>query len=77
MQRVGERLIFSASDLNGFLECEILTGFEEEAARGLRLRPDPDDTAALIARKGEEHEQRYLASLRANSLDVREIPRPQ
>ncbi|HEY9085700.1 MAG TPA: TM0106 family RecB-like putative nuclease, partial [Candidatus Tyrphobacter sp.] len=74
---VGERLIFSASDLNGFLECEVLTGLEEEAARGLRVRPDPDDTTVLIARKGEEHEQRYLASLRANSLDVREIPRPQ
>lgn len=76
MQRIDGRLIFSASDLNDFLECEHLTGLEEEAARGLRVRPEPDETTALIARKGEEHEQRYLESLRERGAEMREIARP-
>ncbi len=73
MQRIAGRLVFSASDLNGFLECEALAQFEREAAERLRVRPEPDETARLLARKGDEHERRYLDSLRSSGLDVCEI----
>ncbi|MHB8442719.1 MAG: TM0106 family RecB-like putative nuclease [Candidatus Tyrphobacter sp.] len=74
MQRIDGRLVFSASDLNGFLECAALTQLEREATERLRVRPEPDETAQLLARKGDEHERRYLEILRSRGLEVREIP---
>lgn len=65
MQRIGERFIYSASDLNDFLECAHLSALERKAAIGELVRPDPSDSASLVARKGDEHEQRYLETLRA------------
>jgi predicted RecB family nuclease len=60
MQRIGERLVFSASDLNNFLECAHLSELERRFAFGEIARPDPSPSAALIASKGDEHERRHL-----------------
>ncbi len=60
MQRIDGRLIFSASDLNDFLECEHLTELERRVAFGELTRPEQDDSAKLLATKGEEHERRHL-----------------
>ncbi|MGH7737425.1 MAG: TM0106 family RecB-like putative nuclease [Candidatus Tyrphobacter sp.] len=73
MQRLDGRLVYSASDLNGFLECAALTDLERRAAEGLVVRPEPDESTQLIARKGDEHEKRYLESLRASGRSVCEI----
>lgn len=70
MQCLESRFIFSASDLNDFLECEHLTELERLVALGEASRPDPDGTAALLSRKGDEHERRYLEGLRTNGSDV-------
>lgn len=74
MQLVAGRLVYSASDLNGFLECRALTEFERDAAEGRRTRPKVDEATDLIARKGDAHEQRFLARLR-EAGPVYEIPR--
>jgi predicted RecB family nuclease len=79
MQRIGERLIYSASDLNDFLECRYLTGLERRAAFGELDRPERSESAALIASKGDEHERRYLEQLRSRYGDalVEFTDRPQ
>jgi uncharacterized protein len=59
------RLIYSASDINDDLECRFLTGLREDVARGALIKPEPDETAKLIAGKGLEHEAKYLAKLKA------------
>jgi uncharacterized protein len=65
---------FSPSDLTAFLACEHLTGLELRASRREIERPVVDDpTAELIRRKGDEHEARYLADLRAQGRCVVEI----
>lgn len=64
MQRIDGRFIYSASDLNNALECEHLTELEAMAARRELIRPEPSDTAALLARKGDEHEARQLVRYR-------------
>ncbi len=64
MQRIGGRLVFSASDLNDFLECRHLTELQRLVALGELERPEPDESAKLLARKGEEHEARHLERLR-------------
>ena len=64
MQRVDGAFVFSASDLNDFLECRRLTELEELVALGRVARPAVDDEQAdLIRAKGEQHESAYLASL--------------
>ncbi len=64
MQVIAGRPVYSASDLNDFLECEHLTELERGASLGELVRPEADATTALLASKGEEHEQRYFERLR-------------
>ena len=62
----GER-ICSASDLVHFLECEHLTALDLRALDDPALaasRCKADESAQLIARKGDQHERRYLEHLR-------------
>jgi predicted RecB family nuclease len=64
MQRLEGRFVYSASDLNDYLECKRLTELEALVARKRLLRPDSqDERAELLRRKGEEHEQRHLDAL--------------
>ncbi|MBV8372411.1 MAG: TM0106 family RecB-like putative nuclease, partial [Candidatus Eremiobacteraeota bacterium] len=70
MQRTQGRFIYSASDLNAYLECKRLTELEALVALGRLTTPDDDDEhAELIRRKGEEHEARYLEHLRERHGD--------
>ncbi len=65
MQFLGGRIVYSATDLNNFLECGHLVALERQVALGKLRRPDRDPTMALIAEKGLLHEQRYLELLRS------------
>jgi predicted RecB family nuclease len=77
MQLIGDAPVFAATDLVGFLACEHLIGLELAALAGLVERPDRlDPEIDLIARRGLEHEARYLAGLEDSGLDVRRIPSP-
>src|SRR6187399_788775 len=60
------KLIVSATDLVGFLECGHLTQLERAAAAGLISKPDrsEDPEVELLQRRGVEHEQRYIDELR-------------
>src|SRR5207302_371632 len=53
------------SDLVNFLECEHLSRLDVERAYGrFSATPKRADTAELLARKGDEYEQRYLEAVR-------------
>jgi predicted RecB family nuclease len=74
MQIDDGRLIMAATDLVGFLACEHLVGLELAAMAGLVERPERlDPEIDLIARRGLEHERRYLADLEASSRQVTRI----
>ena len=74
MQLLDEQLILSASDLNNFLACPHLTTLDLAHARGeLEAEPERGADAELLARKGDEFEQRYLEALKAEGRDVAEI----
>ena len=67
-------LVVSASDLNDYTACRHLLRLNLEYARRERERPsERDPTAVLVARKGDEHEAAYLASLREQGRGVVEI----
>ena len=65
MQLLDGRLIYSATDLNNFLECEHLVELERLVALAERERPAKSAQAELIAGKGIEHEARHLQRLQA------------
>jgi predicted RecB family nuclease len=79
MQRLDGRIVYAAGDLNDYLECKRLTELEGLVARGKLARPDADDPHAdLLRRKGEEHERRFLETMRARYLGgVEEFERPE
>src|SRR2546426_2127053 len=75
MQVLNAELLLSASDLVAFLECEHLSALALRVARGLEvIEQTRTDSTELVARKGTEHEQRYLDSLIAIYGDVVTIP---
>jgi predicted RecB family nuclease len=65
MQRIGDRFIYSASDLNDALECPHLLELERLVALGSAAHPEPDPATELLAQKGDEHEARHLERLQA------------
>jgi predicted RecB family nuclease len=66
--------LLSPSDLVGYLACPHLTTLSLAVVRGELERPHRHNPHAdLIARKGDEHEGRYLAALRDAGRDVVEV----
>ncbi len=74
MQLIDGRPVYAATDLVGYLACEHLTQLERAALAGLTGRPDRvDPELDIIRKRGFEHEQRFLADLRAEGKRVVEI----
>ena len=69
MQTIGERLVFSPSDLNHFLECEHLVQIDR-CRDPNAPRPRRDPHADLLAAKGAEHERAWLDRFRAEGREV-------
>ena len=70
MQLLDGSFVFSATDLNNYLECRYLVSQERKVATGTLSRPRlSDPTAELIKRKGDEHERAQLAEYVANYGD--------
>lgn len=64
MHIIDEHTIYSISDLIGDLACDHLTVLEQRTAIGLATPPESGADTALMQRKADEHEQRYLSRLR-------------
>jgi predicted RecB family nuclease len=63
LQLLDGQYVYSATDLNNYLECRHLVALSREVAEGRLHKPSVvDATAALIARKGTEHEEARLAA---------------
>jgi predicted RecB family nuclease len=77
MQVLDDQLILSASDLNNYLACGHLTTLDLARARGeIDAAPERGAGAMLLASKGDEHEARYLESLKAEGKEVIQITLP-
>ena len=74
MQLIDGRPVYAATDLVGFLACGHRLALERAAMVGLVEKPVRNDPSIeLVAKRGLEHERRYLEELRAQSLRVVEI----
>lgn len=73
MQKRDGRVLFSAGDLVGYLECEHLTTLGLEHLETPLQKAKADEQMALIQDMGFAHEERYLEQLRAKAVQVVEI----
>jgi uncharacterized protein len=74
MQRHGNQLVYSPSDLGNFVACEHLAQLDLAAALGESKRPYFSNAYVdLIARKGDEHEKSFLEALRAEGHGIAEV----
>ena len=74
MQLIDGRPVFAATDLVGFLACGHRLALERAAMHGLVAKPIRNDPSIeLVAKRGLEHERRYLDELRAAGRRVVEI----
>ncbi|MPZ49021.1 MAG: TM0106 family RecB-like putative nuclease [Dehalococcoidia bacterium] len=76
MQQIDGRLVFSATDLVGFLECRHLANLERAAIEGNLRRPQRvDPVLDRIAQRGLEHEASFLERLNSDGLTIVEVGR--
>ena len=65
MQLLDDGFVYSATDLNNYLECGHLVALERRVASDGLERPEKRAAVDLIAQKGLDHEKAYLETLRA------------
>ena len=76
MQLIDGRPVFAATDLVGFLACGHRLALERAAMHGLVTKPVRNDPSIeLIAKRGLQHEARYLADLRAEGRSKKGVRR--
>ncbi len=76
MQLYEGSLLFSATDLVGFLECEHLAVLDWQGLHDAEVRASKsgsDESAELFARKGDEHERAHLERLRSQGRTVVDV----
>ena len=74
MQKIGDRLRLSPSDLVGHLDCHHLTALDAAVARGEATKPKPwDPLLQILAERGLAHERALVDHLRQSGLAVAEI----
>ena len=78
MQNIDGSLVYSATDLLGYLECEHLASLEQASVAGHLPRPmRADPVLDRIAQRGELHEARFLESLCAEGVTIDEVESDQ
>lgn len=73
MQRLGSTILYSASDLVNFLDCEHITTLDRQNLDTPMPKAAVDEQAELIQAKGEQHEIRYLSRLKAAGKGVYDV----
>ncbi len=74
MQKIGEQLRFSASDLVGHLDCHHLSGLDAAVARGTLTKPKIwDPVLEALVERGRAHERDYVQNLRDAGVSLVEI----
>jgi uncharacterized protein len=73
MQKCGDEVLYSASDLVGYLECEHLTTLDLVNLVTPLQKTEDDDQAKLIQAKGFAHEADFLELLRARHATLIDI----
>ncbi len=75
MFRESSQVMFSATDVVNHLACEHLTTLNLQAIGNRSMIPAEDPQLALLQKKGDAWERRYLQQLRDAGRSIVEVPR--
>src|SRR6266404_2681834 len=71
MQKIGDFILLSASDLVGHLNCRHLTGLDIAVATGTLEKPKVwDPLLQLLWERGARHEQAFVDHLKSQRFSV-------
>lgn len=74
MKNTDDGLLYSATDLVGYLNCQALTAFEVNVAEGNQSAPEIwNPLLEVLWERGAEHERQYVEHLKSSGLSVVEI----
>lgn len=73
MHNSNGKILYSATDLVGFLECEHLTTLDLLDLESPLPRAPEDEQVALIQQKGHDHERAYVEQLRSRTSSFVDI----
>ena len=73
MQKIGNDILFSASDLVHFLECEHLSALDKIDLVTPLPRTADDDGALVFQARGYEHESLYLSKLSNTGMSIKDL----
>ncbi len=76
MQKRGDRLLFSPSDLIQYVQSDFACWMERLALEHPSQspeKPDPDEMMRVLTQLGEEHERSYVETLRRAGTEIYEI----
>jgi len=74
MQKIGNAIQLSASDLVGHLNCRNLTELDLAVAKGTLAKPRTwNPLLDVLRERGLRHEQGYVDHLRAKGLDIETV----
>lgn len=73
VHKSGGKILYSATDLVGFLECEHLTTLDLLDLESPLRRAPEDEQVALTQQKGHEHERAHVERLRAQTSSFVDI----
>lgn len=73
MQKNGNDILFSASDLVHFLECEHLSALDKIDLDTPLPRTADDDGALVFQARGFEHESSYLSQLSNTGMSIKDL----
>lgn len=76
MRKLGYAVLFSATDLVNFLECEHLSALDRINLDTPLVRAQEDEVNNLIQQHGSRHELAHLASLRSCGKTVVDVSKP-
>ena len=75
MRKLGDRYMFSATDLVNYVACPHITELDRRSFHEELVKAEIDAQSKLITTKGDEHEKKLLASLKASGKSLIEIPK--
>lgn len=74
MRKLNNQTLFSATDLNGFIQCRHKTFLSIKDLNTPLLKSEEDSHTRLLKKKGLEREAQYLQSLKLSGHRLIEIP---
>ncbi len=74
MRNYNNNILFSATDLNAFIECKHKAFLNFKSLKIPLQKKEDDAHSLLLKKKGQKYEAQYIQSLKESGCNIVEIP---